>query len=72
MCLLTKKYGSVCCQYAYVLTLSGSLARYINCLSIFTCPFGDKIQSEKSKYMVDSNIGYDYSLLISTIDSNIG
>ena len=67
MCLLTKKSGSVCCQYAYALTLSRSLARYINCLSILTCTFGDKIKSEKYEYMVDSNMGYDYSLLISTV-----
>ena len=66
MCLLTKNFGLVCCLYAYALTLYGYLVRYINCLSILTCPFGDKIKSEKSEYMVDSNIGYDYLLLIST------
>ena len=64
MCLLTKKSRSVCCPYAYALTLSGSLIRY---LSILTCPFSDKIKSEKFEYMDDSNIGYDYLLLISTV-----
>ena len=67
MFLLTKNYGLVCCQYAYALTLSGSLSRYINCLSRLTCPFGDNIKFEKSEYMVDSNIGYDYLLLMSTV-----
>ena len=67
MCLLTKKSGSVCCRYANALTFYGSLARYINCLSILTCPFGDKIKSEKSEYMLDSNIGYDCLLLIPTV-----
>ena len=67
MCLLTKKSRSVCWKYAYALTLSGSLSRYINCLSRLTCPFGDKIKYEKYEYMVDSNIGYDYLLLISTV-----
>ena len=67
MRLLNKKFGSVCGQYAYALSLSGSLSRYINCLSRLTCPFGDKIKSEKFEYMVDSNIGYDYLLLISTV-----
>ena len=67
MCLLTKNSGSVCCQYAYALTLSGSLSRYIIFLSRLTCPFSDKIKYEISKYMVDSNIGYDYLLLISTV-----
>ena len=46
MCLLTKNSGSVCCQYSYSLTLSGSLSRYINCLSRLTCPFGGKIKYE--------------------------
>ena len=55
-------------QYAYALTLSGYLSRYKNCLSRLTCPFGDKIKSEKYKYMVDSNIGYDYLLLISNVN----
>ena len=67
MCLLAKKYGSLCVQYDYALTLSGSLSRYINCLSRLTCPFGDKIKSEKFEYMVDSNIGCDYLLLISNV-----
>ena len=67
MLLLTKNSRSVCCPYAYALNLYGSLARYINCLSILTCPFDDKIKSEKSEYTVDSNIGYDYLLLISTV-----
>ena len=67
MCFLTKNSGSLRCQYAYALTLSGSLSRYINCLSRLTCPFGDKIKYEKYEYMVDSNIGYDYLLLISTV-----
>ena len=54
-------------EYSYALTLSGSLSRYRNCLSRLTCPFSDKIKSEKSEYMVDSNIGYDYLLLIYTV-----
>ena len=65
--MLTKKSGSLSCQYAYALTLSISLSRYINCLSRLTCPFDDKIKYEKSEYMVDSNIGYDYLLFISTV-----
>ena len=67
MCVFTKKSGSVCCQYDYALPLSGYLSTYINCLSRLTCPFSDKIKSKKSEYMVDSNIGYDYLLLISTV-----
>ena len=67
MCLLAKKSGSVCFQYAYALTLFGSLSMYINCLYRLTCPFGDKIKYEKYEYMVDSNIGYHYFLLISTV-----
>ena len=49
------------------LTLSGSLSRYVNCFPRLTCPFGDKVKYEISEYMVDSNIGYDSLLLISTI-----
>ena len=67
MCLLTKNYGSVCGQYDYALTLYRSLSRYVICFSRLTCPFDDKIKSEKYEYMVDSNIGYDYLLLISTV-----
>ena len=54
-------------QYASALTLSHSLSRYVNCLLRLTCPFGDKIKSEISKYKVDTNIGYDSLLLISTV-----
>ena len=38
-----------------------------NTILKLSCPFGDKIKSEKYKYKVDSNIGNDYLLLISTI-----
>ena len=54
-------------QYASSLTLLGSLSRYVNCLPRLTCPFGDKIKSERFEYMVDSNIGYDSLVLISTV-----
>ena len=63
MCLLTKKSGSVClCFKSLLISL-----KVRNFFSRLTCPFGDKIKSEKSEYMVDSNIGYDYLLLISTV-----
>ena len=54
-------------QYASALTLSCSLSRYTNWFPRLTCPFSDKIKSEISEYMVDSNIGYDSLLLISTV-----
>ena len=67
MFFLTKNSSSASGQYVYALTLYGSLLRYGNVFSRLTCPFGDKIKFEKSEYMLDSNIGYDCLLLISTV-----
>ena len=68
MHLMNKNSWSVCGQYAYALTLVGSLSRYLNFLSRLTSPFGGKIKSKKFEYMVYSNIGYDYLLLISNVN----